>query len=192
MKSNSVIPAAVVGGRGEFRRRCVGELFMGGPLVARLRHQSQPDPSAVRLCGSTPLPGVLRASRRSCTPLLRRGWRLSNSGHGAEGRYTAGTGTQAAVGVIRGSDISPGSVPGCRNSTTPLHPYQRGPRLSSFQRRVLIPSLVFHPLPQLGGQIMEADIEGWEGRGLMKRRRAGEVVPSGPEGKPQGAVLHFL
>ena len=30
------------------------------------------------------------------------------------------------------------------------------------------PRLVLHPLPQLGGHLVEADVEGWEERGLMK------------------------
>ena len=60
------------------------------------------------------------------------------------------------------------------------------------QVSVLIPSFVLHPLPHLGGHLVEADVQGWEGRGLVERCRAGEVVPSSTEGKPQGAVLHFL
>ena len=37
-----------------------------------------------------------------------------------------------------------------------------------------------------------ADVEGWEGRCLVKRYRSSEIVPSATEGEPQGAVLYFL
>ena len=64
--------------------------------------------------------------------------------------------------------------------------------MHGLQHQVLVPFLVLHPLPQLGCHVVEADVEGWDGRGLVKRFRAGEVVPSGAEGEPQGAVLDFL
>ena len=60
------------------------------------------------------------------------------------------------------------------------------------QHQILVPFLVLHPLPHHGCHLVEADVEGWDGRGLVERFRAGEVVPSGAEGEPQSTVLDFL
>ena len=57
---------------------------------------------------------------------------------------------------------------------------------------VLLSFLILHPLPHLGCHLVEADVEGWDGRGLVERFRAGELVPSGAKGEPQSAVLEFL
>ena len=64
--------------------------------------------------------------------------------------------------------------------------------MQGLQHQVLVPFLVLHPLPHLSSHLVEADVEGWDGRGHVERCRAGEVVSSGGEGKPQSAVLDFL
>ena len=56
--------------------------------------------------------------------------------------------------------------------------------MHGLQHQVLVPFLVLHPLPHLGCHIVEADVEGWDGRGLVER--------GGAEGEPQSAALDFL
>ena len=60
--------------------------------------------------------------------------------------------------------------------------------MHGLQHQVLNPLLILHPLPHLGCHLVEADVEGWDGRGLVERFRAGEVVLSGAEGEPQSTV----
>ena len=55
--------------------------------------------------------------------------------------------------------------------------------MHGLQHQVRVPFLGLHPLPHLGSHLVEADIEGWDGRSLVKRCRAGEVVSSGDEGE---------
>ena len=60
------------------------------------------------------------------------------------------------------------------------------------QHQVMVPFLVLHPLPHVGCHLVEADVEGWDRRGLVKRCRAGKGIPSSTEGEPQSTVLEFL
>ena len=56
--------------------------------------------------------------------------------------------------------------------------------VQGLQRLELVPALGLHLCPHPGGHLMESDVQGWQGRGLMKSSRGDVVVPSGTEGEP--------
>ncbi|MPC21933.1 hypothetical protein E2C01_014937 [Portunus trituberculatus] len=62
--------------------------------------------------------------------------------------------------------------------------------MQTLQYPVLVPTFVIHSLPEFGSHLMEANAEGWEGRGLVERCQGGKVRST--EGEPKGAVLHSL
>ena len=64
--------------------------------------------------------------------------------------------------------------------------------MHGFQHQVLVSFLFLHPLPHLGCHLVEADVKGWDRRGLVERCQTGKIVPPGAEGEPQSAILDLL